>query len=135
MLSAIGAAGVVGRRLGGGESRRCAGRKGVQVQTADFERSQRARGRTGSNGRAALRACGLELCTKSSIARVARAALLVNRRNITFDALVVREDTGRAHPAPAGKTVQARRPDSRAGRSLDPVHCWNLKRPSTQEPF
>jgi hypothetical protein len=45
---------------------------------------------------AALGIRGLELSTKSGIARVAPVLRRVNRRSITFDALVVTEDTCRA---------------------------------------
>ena len=48
---------------------------------------------------AALRDRGLGLCTKSSIARLARKERHVNRCNITFDAVVVWEDTGRTGKA------------------------------------
>jgi len=58
----------------------------------------------------------LRLSTNSSIARLARAALLVNRRPITFDAAVAEGDTGpgtqKDEPGPPG-AVHSTHPNSR----------------------
>jgi len=96
-----------------------AGRVGVRGQKAVFERSHLAQAEPMRNGWAAMRRRGLGLLSKSSIARLSRAAFDVNQRIITFDAWVAGEDTGLPRPP-----VRA-----------NPVHCWHLKRTGTQEPF
>ena len=69
--------------------------QGASRQTAVFEGSRTAQGKSRSSFLAALRIRELELRTKSGIARLALPALLVNHRIITFDAAVVSGDTSK----------------------------------------
>jgi SSS family solute:Na+ symporter/sodium/proline symporter len=76
-----------------GQLRLRAPRQGASWQTADFAGSLRTRGKPRSSFLVTLLIRVLGSRTKSGIARVALPARRVNRRTITFDALVVLGDT------------------------------------------
>ena len=82
-----------------GQMRLRAPRQGALRQTADFRGCLKTRGKSRPCFLAALLIRVLESRTKSGIARVAPVARRVNRRTVTFDALVVLGDTSKVTAA------------------------------------